>query len=188
MAPVAEVGKTGDMLALRVRGHGTWREAHALNAWVEGAIEAGTKGAAIDLGDVPYLDSTFVGTIVGVQRVLMRRGAGEAVLYGVADKLRAIFHELRVGVVIHDIRSEAFPYDVEWSPISTEEPGREQLTRLVLAAHESLMDIEESNVPRFAKAVDMLRAELNEETAEETAEEQSQGNTRGEEEDTETSG
>ena len=184
MAPVAEVGKAGDLLALRVRGHGTWREAHALNAWVAAAIETWTRGAAIDLGDAPYLDSTFVGTIVGIQRTLRRREAGVAVLYGVGDKLRAILHELRVGAVISDIRAEAFPYDVEWSPISIPDPGREQLTRLVLAAHESLMEIEESNVPRFEKAVDMLRAELDEEAAGE----QPQAGAQDEEEDTKTGG
>ena len=184
MAPVAEVGKAGDLLALRVRGHGTWREAHALSAWVEKAIEARTKGAAIDLGQAPYLDSTFVGTIVGVQRTLKRRSAGEAVLYGVAGKLRAILDELRVGAVIRDIRAGAFPYDVEWSPLSSAEPGRDELTRHVLAVHEFLMEIEESNVPRFEKGVDMLRAELDAEAAGE----QSQGDDQDEEEDTKTGG
>ena len=161
MATVIYVGRAERLLAIRVTGDGAWREAQALDAWAKGAIKEDTAGLVVDLSDSHQLDSTFVGTFVGLARLLQQRQLGEVAIYGVDENVRANLEELGVPLVISEIRADRLPHDVAWEvlPIGEPEPGA--LAKHVLAAHELLMEIEGANIPRFEESVSMLRASFS---------------------------
>jgi anti-anti-sigma factor len=66
-------------LTLRVEGRGTLAQSASFRRFVERAMEAGTTLLRLDLRDCSYMDSTFLGTILTLKK-LMDRKNGEVTL------------------------------------------------------------------------------------------------------------
>jgi len=166
MRSKVEVARWGRLLAVRVTGYGTWREAQALDAWAKDAAGPETADLVVELTAARQLDSTFVGTLVGLARFLASEHRGEVALYGVSPAVEANLRELGLHVVITNIHAEPWPQVVQWEELPTPEPPPDALLRHVLGAHEQLMAIDEGNVERFEESVRMLRASLTPASAE----------------------
>jgi anti-anti-sigma regulatory factor len=71
---VVKVGRTRTGYRLRVEGQGTMRESPAVHQFAVRALEDETPALAVDLSACEYLDSTFLGCLVGLHK---RYGRGK---------------------------------------------------------------------------------------------------------------
>jgi len=158
---VEKVGRTTSGYRLRVEGTGTMRESPAVGEFAGHALRDGTSTLVVDLSACDYLDSTFLGCLVNLQK---RHGRGQpprlliAASPSVGRRLFAANHleplfrfvDECPGVVDED---ETIP------PLA---PGSRDMGTHILECHRCLAEEGGPNQAAFRQAADALGRELGE--------------------------
>jgi anti-anti-sigma factor len=150
-----EIARAGDTIF--VRGHGQCEAAlcHPLRELV-GELDEGTHRMVFDLAHVTGMDSTFMGVLLGFQRLLVEQGGRGVTL------ANATPHCTRQMTVLGLTRFiEVVPGAVEFPRLETtilgdEEVSDEERIRLVKEAHERLVEVDEQNEARFGALLSAL--------------------------------
>jgi anti-anti-sigma regulatory factor len=79
MADAVLVSQYGARLELQVQGRGSMQQCPAMRMWVEERIGGGCTRVWIDLSRATHLDSTFIGTLLILNRRLLA-GGGERII------------------------------------------------------------------------------------------------------------
>ena len=79
MADAVRVSQYGPRLELQVQGRGNMQQCPSLRRWVEERVSRGCASVWIDLSRATHLDSTFIGTLLILNRRLLA-GGGERIL------------------------------------------------------------------------------------------------------------
>ena len=79
MADAVRVSQYGPRLELQVQGRGNMQQCPALRRWVEERVGRGCTCVWIDLSRATHLDSTFIGTLLILNRRLLA-GGGERIM------------------------------------------------------------------------------------------------------------
>lgn len=159
--PSLEVTRHGGMAVVMVVGLGNMHLAPTLQAFVEDGIGKGFVRVALDLGRCDGLDSTFMGTMVGLSVTLKEQDGWLCVMHVGADNER-LLRTLGVWEFISVIRPPRLDPSVQRVRLC---PTADTGTRLqqIQQAHRHLVDIDEANRVRFGPflaAVDKEMAEL----------------------------
>jgi anti-anti-sigma regulatory factor len=80
MVDVVRVSQYGTRLELQVQGRGNMQQCLAMRKWVEQRIVGGCTHVWIDLSRATHLDSTFIGTLLILNRRLLVAGGERIVL------------------------------------------------------------------------------------------------------------
>jgi anti-sigma B factor antagonist len=93
----------GDRATLRVDGRLDLVSAGGLRRAVEDLLAAGRRRLVVDLADVPFMDSSGVGALVGSLK-LARNGGGELRIAAAGTQVREVLRLTTIDRVLH-------PYD-----------------------------------------------------------------------------
>lgn len=85
-----QVESRGDRKIVRIRGKITFEHCTALQAEFDKVLDGDVRGVVIDFKEVPFIDSSGIGEILRVFR-LVRGRHGEIVLINPNKKLRDLF-------------------------------------------------------------------------------------------------
>lgn len=152
-------GKLKDKLVLRVVGKGKSSNSAAISQAANEAAECGVKSIVIDLKSCDWLDSTFVGTLVGVAVRMRQHHAGEVALVNVDEATRRQFEEFGLTRLFAlEEAGENYVWASDPLPHVLQDPR--QLARSILEAHQHLMAVNPENARRFAAVQKRLLAEL----------------------------
>jgi anti-anti-sigma factor len=159
-------------LYVRATGHLTARVCPALKARLFARLDFDPPIAAvfIDLGSCEYMDSTFLGLIVGTQKRFAARSpaiaqAHRIVLIGLNETCVGLLRTLGVlGMV--EIRAKGPEFPGELDPLSE---GTKANAGFILDAHEELTALSDENKARFAALSSALRRALDAEKGGEKA-------------------
>ena len=153
----------GSTIFMRARGHVTALVCPPLKAVVFERLEGApqVEKVYLDLADCEYMDSTFLGLIVGTQKRFARLSAsGERramVLFGVNDACKGLLRTIGViGMV--EISEEAFPYPGDLPRLSGENRAS---ARFLLDAHEELSGLSDENRKRFSTLTSVLKSAVD---------------------------
>ena len=80
MVDAVRVSQYGPQLELQVQGRGNMQQCPAMRRWVEERIGGGCTRVWIDLSRATHLDSTFIGTLLILNRRLLAGGGNRIVL------------------------------------------------------------------------------------------------------------
>ncbi len=143
------------VLYLKAVGHITAAICPALKRLVSDRLSLIKEiaGVAVDLSECTYMDSTFLGLLVGFNKEVLRRIGARLSVYGVSDECRELLRNLGIDRLV-DMPHEqlVFPPDME------EVRSADRMSAsLLLKAHEDLMDICERNKKQFAALHAILR-------------------------------
>ena len=97
----------GDRCVIRIRGKITFEHCPELQGRMEAALEDGTREVTVDFRDVPFIDSSGIGEILRLYKI-MRDRSGEVFLVNPNQKLRTLFAMYRFDKFM-SIRDEAEP-------------------------------------------------------------------------------
>lgn len=107
----------------------------------------------VDLSLCEYMDSTFLGLLVGFNKRLLRSGAGKLNIVRPSAAARELLDSLGLLSLVEVVEGPvAFPSDMR-DVVKTKTTGPD----LLLRAHENLMELSEENKKRFAAVHSVLK-------------------------------
>ena len=159
---------------ISVTGTGSWRESQNVLDLANQARTAGNRTIILDLGACNHLDSTFLGVLhniaisfdppseeTGRPPVCDPTANVLACKFEIQNAPRTLLQlmsELGLISVLLHFRPEPLPLPASMLPIDAGTPEGEAMGRLLLWAHESLVEADPSNADRFAAVLEVLHA------------------------------
>lgn len=144
-----------DRLYIRALGHVTAALCPELKAKCFARFEAQPPVAAVDLdlSGCDYMDSTFLGLIVGITKKLMAASRRKIRIYGINDTCLGLLKTIGVlGLVEIATVKPDFPADLERVG-----RGAVATAEFLLDAHDELSNLSDENRARFSALSTMLR-------------------------------
>ena len=155
------VGSLGRTVWLKVTGRGTFQNSPEVKEFVKQMIQRGHREFVIDLDACELMDSTFMGTLAGVALRLREIGQGA---------LRAVNVNVRNATLLENLGlDQLFAVETGHAPeapstLRQADPvGEEGAKKMVLEAHEALIEADAHNAVKFKDVVEYLRQELAQE-------------------------
>lgn len=158
------IKETNNRVYIKAQGHVTANSCPELKTRVFDRLEAkpAVDEVDIDLTECEYMDSTFMGLIVGFNKRFLRFSNHPIRLYGTNETCFKLLKTIGVSRLVEFIDEPIrFP-----EPLERLGTGRKAGAGLVLKAHEELMELSEENERKFSA----LRSILSDAAIEETGE------------------
>ena len=144
-----------NVLYIRAEGHVTAALCADLRERIFSRFEesAPVKAVYVDLSGCDYMDSTFMGLLVGFSKRLARLGAARLVITKPTDAARGLLDGLGLTALVDIVDADLpFPEEME-NVLRTKSANNE----LLLKAHENLMELSEENRKKFALLHEALK-------------------------------
>lgn len=138
-------------LMFRAEGRGTMTHGLPMRQLAERALSNGTNTIFVDLRACTYMDSTFLGTLMNLKKMLDKLPDGQFRLITPSTACSRILHQMGVGDLL--LAQEELPADPDkWAdlPSQQDEP---QFRRHALQAHEVLAELPGPAGERFRQVV-----------------------------------
>lgn len=175
VAPIYVGQLRNGVVWIRVEGKGSFQNSAELKNYSTHMIEKGAERFVIDLENCPVMDSTFMGTLLGIARSL--GGAEESKVEIINANFRNVqlLNNLGLDQILlvdvegnswPDIRREISDHVNSFECLDHIEIDKQESAEQVLEAHRELTKADSKNVPRFQEVIEFLEQELhNERTA-----------------------
>jgi anti-anti-sigma regulatory factor len=161
-SPTVSLGSTGSGLYICVNGRATQRTCPTVDRLVSDFL-AGQPEApeiVIDLAGCEWLDSTFAGWMMGLQKRLTRVAGSKLRISGCSERCRASLDRMQLAGVF-TLESVPVPAELTQVPcLTTDRPDRAAL-KIMLQAHQELAAVSEANARVFGPVVEVLRRQLD---------------------------
>ncbi len=128
--------REGDAVTLRVQGKGVMAHGHPVRKLVEGLIAGGVSSVRADLRACTYMDSTFIGTLLSINKALLARGHGPLSVLMPSDACARILQQMGIDGMLPQKAGDA-PAG-EWHEIASGPADAPEARRNILEAHEVL--------------------------------------------------
>jgi anti-anti-sigma factor len=138
-------------LTFRVEGRATMNHSTPMRRCAERAIEAGANCICVDLRNCSYMDSTFLGTLLTLRKMLASRCKGELLLITPSEACCRILQQMGL-IDVLAMQSVEVDTSAVWSELVTEAPDAGTFKRTIAQAHEELANLPGSAGEQF-KAV-----------------------------------
>jgi hypothetical protein len=174
-ASAVHVARTDGGCCVRIEGRGTMKESPAVQEFVvrtlDAAADSPPPGAVtVDLSHCEYLDSTFLGCLLGLYKQYGGKGAREgsgaspAAPFAVAappERLAKLFGPTRLDRLLR-AQEQPPPVAGEWVPLTIDRTAIEKrdLTQHVLECHRRLAEVEGPQQAAFRRIAEQLEREL----------------------------
>jgi anti-sigma B factor antagonist len=162
------VARSANLGFVKVVGRGSFQNSGCLKAFYQQLLKEKVDRFVIDLDACTYLDSTFLGILLGLG--LKLRAAGNGLLHILNASPRNIELLKNLGldrlINIDAKKVPATPMPVgslEEMPCPV--PTKAEAAPTILEAHENLMEFDPRNVPKFKDVVEFLREDLGQHVA-----------------------
>jgi anti-anti-sigma factor len=152
------VSCTDRIVWIRVEGNGSSTDSTALKDFAKEMIHRGAREFIVDLRNCAVMDSTFMGTLVGIS--LRLREVGDGCLYVVnlnernAESLRSLGLDRLFNVRMSTIEKDEQVLKI---PLQEDRTARAQT---MLEAHEALIRAVPENLPKFKDVIQYLEEVL----------------------------
>jgi anti-anti-sigma factor len=127
-------------LTFRVEGRATMVQSTPLRRCAERFVDAGTTRICIDLRNCSYMDSTFLGTLLTLRKLLAARHLGELLLITPSEACCRILQQMGLIDVLM-MQSADIDLTAQWSELGTETPDAGSFRRTIAQAHEELANL-----------------------------------------------
>lgn len=152
------VSRVEEAVVIQVFGLGSMFLAPTLQSFVESELNAGFQNFVVDLRHCRGMDSTFMGTFIGLS-TLVRRRFGWFCLVNVSEENLRL---LRMLGILHMVSIHGGEFPVEEGQSTVLYPTNDPYVRQkqIHNAHRLLMDADPANVARFGPFIKALEAEM----------------------------
>jgi anti-sigma B factor antagonist len=157
-ASVLKVARTLTGYCIRIEGRGTMRESPAALEFASRPLEDAQTSVVVDLSACEYLDSTFLGCLVEMQRKAAR-GTATFTVSAPPDKVRKLLGPTRLDAVL---KTTAEPPAVvgEYVTLPAADPANAEVMKHVMECHRLLAGVGGPQQAAFAAIADGIEREL----------------------------
>ena len=174
------VARSADLGFVKVVGRGSFQNSGCLKAFYQQLLKEGVSRFVVDLDACTYLDSTFLGILLGLGLKLKDAGTGLLHILNANPRNLELLRNLGLDRLIiidggnssgsgggnglgagslNGVKEEG----LEEVPCPV--PTREEAAPTILEAHENLMQFDPRNIPKFKDVVEFLREDLGQPAA-----------------------
>ncbi len=139
-----ETARSENRIWVRISGSGTFKIAPALRDFVSKFIEQASSEVYIDLSGCRWLDSTCLGSLVGLLRTSQPGRRLQIHLNSPSESCLDSLRRMHLDQLFL-IESLPLPDSADWEPIVAEDVAREQMADVVIRAHEDLASADPRN-------------------------------------------
>ncbi len=171
------VARSANLGFVKVVGRGSFQNSGCFKSFYEELLKDGVKRFVVDLEACTYLDSTFLGILLGLGRQVKNAGSGLLHILNASPRNLELLRNLGLDRLIQiDGRGEEKPAVASAAPadpagsneISEKDlqempcpaQSRQEAAPMILEAHENLMEFDPRNIPKFKDVVEFLREDL----------------------------
>lgn len=157
------VARSADLGFVKVIGRGSFQNSGCLKAFYQQILKEGVQRFIVDLEACTYLDSTFLGILLGLGLKLKEVGKGNLHILNASPRNLELLQNLGLDRLIQIDSSRAKLNGVtekNLEEVVCPMPTREEAAPTILEAHEALMEFDSRNVPKFKDVVEFLREDL----------------------------
>lgn len=158
--PVLEVGRWADGFVVRVVGRGTLRESPTFKEFVVQCLQHRGKTVLVDLSQCDYLDSTFLGCLIGLQKQTAADRSRFVIVADSATRLR-LFSTTLLDHVLSSISDCTIPEGM-FQPLDIRDLDKCELGTHVAQAHRCLASTGCEDSEAFRSIAESLEEELDE--------------------------
>jgi anti-anti-sigma regulatory factor len=153
------VRRENGIIFCRIEGWGTMAQGLALRRFAERHLESGDTTLRIDLCDCAYMDSTFLGTLICLNRSFGRRTPDGFTLVNPSPDCRQLLVKMKLDAVLPVCQLEAGQAG-DWVELC-DRPNDETLQSCVVQAHQELASVPGSAGAPFRQVASLLTKELD---------------------------
>ena len=157
------VARSADLGFIKVVGRGSFQNSSCLKAFYQQLLKDGVRRFVVDLDACTYLDSTFLGILLGLGLKLKDAGNGLLHILNANTRNLELLKNLGLARLIIIDSSKVALNGVAEKPLEEMPcpvPTRSEAAPTILEAHENLMEFDPRNVPKFKDVVEFLREDL----------------------------
>jgi anti-sigma B factor antagonist len=170
------VARSADLGFIKVVGRGSFQNSSCLKAFYQQLLKEGVRRFVVDLDACTYLDSTFLGILLGLG--LKLKGAGNGLLHilNASPRNLELLKNLGLDRLINIEGTPAMAgamsggtngslgltgvKENQYQEVFCPVPTKAEAAPTILEAHENLMEFDARNVPKFKDVVEFLREDL----------------------------
>jgi anti-sigma B factor antagonist len=146
-----QAGLAGDTVWLRVAGRGTFQNSGGLKNFAEEMVRRGHRQFIVDLADCELMDSTFMGTLVGVGMKVRPEGSLSVIRPN--PRNREVLRNLGLDRILRlEEQAPAAP-----AAATDTVPAAAAARETILEAHENLAAVSPENAVRFKDVLEFLQ-------------------------------
>ncbi|HJY82173.1 MAG TPA: STAS domain-containing protein [Candidatus Binatia bacterium] len=152
-------------VTFQVEGQATMHHSPAVRRYAEQCFTGGTTALSVDLRRCTHMDSTFLGTLLFLKRLIERREEGTLALISPSPQCRRLLQQMGLEKIFAVVDAEEGAPNI-WTELKS---GPEDLTafkRNVVQAHQELGRLEGPAGETFRTLATELAQELNSENPE----------------------
>jgi anti-sigma B factor antagonist len=151
-----------DPVLVRIEGRASFQNSACLHDFMVEMLRQGKTRFVIDFQRCASMDSTFLGVLAGAAIALRKKNpAGSLVLARVGSRNLELVRNLGLHRLL-TVDAGDFPMSFTKSPTPLACPDRSELenARLVLEAHENLVNVDENNRSKFQDVIAFLKNQV----------------------------
>jgi len=162
------VARSANLGFVKVVGRGSFQNSGCLKAFYQQLLKDGVNRFVVDLDACSYLDSTFLGILLGLGLKLKDAGNGLLHILNASPRNLELLKNLGLDRLINVDAKRVELNGIAEKPleeVACPVPTRTEAAPTILEAHEALMEFDPRNVPKFKDVVEFLREDLGQPAA-----------------------
>lgn len=153
-----------DAVWVRVAGRANFNTSNDLKRLVCGQLALGHTRFVLDLSGCLMMDSTFLGVIIGMathKSAVVNSQQPEIELFKSSQRVLDLLDNLGVVEIFKMVDNLAIPAEafVELAPPQNA-PSKVEVSKTCLEAHQTLMEVNPANIPKFKDVTTFLEEEI----------------------------
>lgn len=163
-SPEIDVGTLDGGLYLGMRGRATQRTCPTADRIVEDYLAAHSEASGsvlitVDIRGCEWVDSTFAGWLLGVQKRLLRGNGARLRLANCTDRCKASLAKMQMSELFTFVEATP-PAELGCVPCPTSDRPTRETLQLMIQAHEALATLGPDNARVFGPIVEVLQKQL----------------------------
>ena len=157
------ISRDNDHCHIVVEGRATFDCSPPLKNFADSVVHGALGKISVDLKACAWMDSTFMGTLATLG-LRARQAKIDVELENVGEQNLKLLRELGILklFVIKGAAESGAPQPGKWE-MFPRKADRKEMAKTVLEAHETLMQVDEKNIPKFKTVVDFAKKDLEKE-------------------------
>ena len=159
---------------IRVEGKGSFQNSRGVKEFADLMINRGSKEFVIDLENCPVMDSTFMGTLVGIKKSLGPENQRNLEIINANSRNTQLLVSLGINLLLKldtegtswpEIRNKISNHIQNGHYLDIADISKEENIQQSLEAHQNLSNADKDNIPRFKDVIHFLEQELGQQSA-----------------------